>query len=98
MTDEPIEEFRLDEIAEGQRPCPVCGSTMQVQRKQGISIDVCPEHGIWLDDGELEKIVKSIRTQMGSRHRRSLQRARRGSRSDGVVAGSIFGFWALLWD
>ncbi len=39
--------------------CPVCKDvTLLMSEKKGIEIDYCPEcRGIWLDRGELEKLV-----------------------------------------
>ncbi len=40
--------------------CPVCKDvTLLMSEKQGIEIDYCPEcRGIWLDRGELEKLLE----------------------------------------
>lgn len=39
--------------------CPNCNTTLMMTDKQGVEIDYCPEcRGIWLDRGELEKIVE----------------------------------------
>lgn len=40
--------------------CPVCKDTNLVMSdRQGIEIDYCPEcRGVWLDRGELDKIVE----------------------------------------
>ena len=39
--------------------CPVCKDvTLLMSEKQGVEIDYCPEcRGIWLDRGELEKLI-----------------------------------------
>ncbi|MEZ4390368.1 MAG: zf-TFIIB domain-containing protein [Polyangiales bacterium] len=38
--------------------CPVCGQSMQKQNiPQGIELDLCNEHGVWLDRGELEAML-----------------------------------------
>ena len=38
--------------------CPRCGVEMNVADQQGMEIDYCPVcHGVWLDQGELHKIV-----------------------------------------
>ena len=38
--------------------CPNCNATLLMTDKQGVEIDYCPEcRGIWLDKGELEKIM-----------------------------------------
>ena len=39
--------------------CPVCNTNLQVSDRQGIEIDYCPQcRGIWLDRGELDKILE----------------------------------------
>jgi Zn-finger nucleic acid-binding protein len=40
--------------------CPLCTDQMLMPRfRAGIEIDVCPNcHGMWLDRGELEKLVE----------------------------------------
>ena len=38
--------------------CPKCNITLLMTDRQGVEIDYCPEcRGIWLDRGELEKII-----------------------------------------
>ncbi|MEI8390678.1 MAG: zf-TFIIB domain-containing protein [bacterium] len=39
--------------------CPHCNVNLVMSEKQGVEIDYCPEcRGIWLDRGELEKIIE----------------------------------------
>jgi len=39
--------------------CPVCGVALVMSERQNIEIDYCPEcRGIWLDRGELDKIIE----------------------------------------
>lgn len=39
--------------------CPVDGATLVPMERQGIEIDHCPTcRGVWLDRGELDKIVE----------------------------------------
>ena len=43
----------------GGMRCPVCAVTLSMSDRQGIEIDFCPEcRGVWLDRGELDKIVE----------------------------------------
>lgn len=42
--------------------CPSCNTELKMSDRQGIEIDYCPEcRGVWLDRGELDKIIE--RTQ-----------------------------------
>lgn len=39
--------------------CPNCDATLLMTEKKGVEIDYCPQcRGVWLDRGELEKIVE----------------------------------------
>lgn len=39
--------------------CPRCNVTLLMTDRQGVEIDYCPQcRGIWLDRGELEKIIE----------------------------------------
>ena len=39
--------------------CPVDGSELKISERQGIEIDYCPQcRGVWLDRGELDKIIE----------------------------------------
>lgn len=39
--------------------CPKCTETLHITDRQGIEIDFCPVcRGVWLDSGELEKIIE----------------------------------------
>lgn len=44
--------------------CPSCGTGLVVSDRQGIEIDYCPScRGVWLDRGELDKIVDRSQTE-----------------------------------
>jgi Zn-finger nucleic acid-binding protein len=39
--------------------CPIDGTTLVMAERQGVEIDYCPEcRGVWLDRGELDKIIE----------------------------------------
>ena len=41
-----------------QKLCPTDGTPLTEMVKNGVTIDVCPEcKGVWLDRGELEKLI-----------------------------------------
>ncbi len=44
--------------------CPVCpNSTLTMTERQGIEIDYCPScRGVWLDRGELDKLIERSAT------------------------------------
>src|SRR5829696_1695000 len=40
-------------------PCPVCRIPLVMSERQGVEIDYCPQcRGVWLDRGELDKIIE----------------------------------------
>jgi uncharacterized protein len=45
--------------------CPICPSTsLLMTDRQGVSIDYCPQcRGVWLDRGELDKLVEMAAAQ-----------------------------------
>ena len=44
--------------------CPNDGATLTISERGGIEIDYCPEcRGVWLDRGELDKIIERSLTQ-----------------------------------
>lgn len=43
-------------------PCPVCTVPLVMSDRQGVEIDYCPQcRGVWLDRGELDKIIERAR-------------------------------------
>lgn len=41
--------------------CPVDNTTLAISERSGIEIDYCPEcRGVWLDRGELDKLIKGV--------------------------------------
>ena len=42
--------------------CPVCKVALVMTDRQGVEIDYCPQcRGVWLDRGELDKILERSR-------------------------------------
>ena len=40
-------------------PCPICKTGLTLSDRQGVEIDYCPTcRGVWLDRGELDKILE----------------------------------------
>ena len=45
--------------------CPVDNTTLVMSERQGIEIDYCPTcRGVWLDRGEIDKIIERSQGQM----------------------------------
>lgn len=39
--------------------CPLCKTELKMSERSGIEIDYCPQcRGVWLDKGELDKIIE----------------------------------------
>ena len=46
-------------MTEAAMPCPVCRVPLVMSERQGVEIDYCPQcRGVWLDRGELDKIIE----------------------------------------
>lgn len=47
--------------------CPVCqDSNLLMTERQGVEIDDCPQcRGVWLDRGELDKLIDRSATRAG---------------------------------
>ena len=47
--------------------CPVDGTTLLVTDRSGVEIDYCPQCcGVWLDRGELDKIIDRSASASGT--------------------------------
>jgi uncharacterized protein len=48
--------------------CPVCNLDLLMMERQGVEIDYCKQcRGVWLDRGELYKIIERARSEMPQR-------------------------------
>ena len=46
--------------------CPVDGATLVMTERSGVEIDYCPQcRGVWLDRGELDKIIERVALTQG---------------------------------
>lgn len=44
--------------------CPNDGTTLMMSERQGVEIDYCPQcRGVWLDRGELDKILDRAKAE-----------------------------------
>lgn len=47
--------------------CPHCSTTLVMSDRQGIEIDYCPDcRGVWLDRGELDKLIERASSDASS--------------------------------
>jgi len=81
--------------------CPVCSNVeLKMAERQSVEIDYCPKcRGVWLDRGELDKIIEfSVPQRPAERSRRpeefgvdqdNLERGKRKRRS---ALGDLFDF------
>ena len=47
--------------------CPKCNVTLTIADRQGVEIDFCPTcRGVWLDRGELDKIIDRFASTTGA--------------------------------
>lgn len=45
--------------------CPTDSATLVMSERSGVEIDYCPEcRGVWLDRGELDKIIERAESEM----------------------------------
>ncbi|MBN2712948.1 MAG: zf-TFIIB domain-containing protein [Planctomycetes bacterium] len=79
---------------EGERPCPICGAVMESNIVKGVNVDLCAEHGVWLDNGELESIVRKIK---GYEKRRASSAAKK-AKSEGKRDALALGWLSLLFE
>jgi len=50
---------RTDDQEDHDMQCPTDGTTLTMSERSGIEIDYCPQcRGVWLDRGELDKIIE----------------------------------------
>ena len=90
--------------------CPECEMPMEAKNFEDVLIDSCPScRGVWLDRGELQKIIAHVRRQEAEEPSGSLEptaAAPPPSPSADVRAGKIdrkkkkkkFGLWDALED
>lgn len=69
-----IEQKETRKEPESNRPdsvtlmlCPICKVALTMSDRQGGEIDYCPQcRGVWLDRGELDKIIERSAAEMAS--------------------------------
>ena len=63
---------------------PIDGVTMRQIRRYGIELDVCPTSGgVWLDKGELEKLIALVTDEAVQSVEADVERSRKAGRTYG---------------
>jgi Zn-finger nucleic acid-binding protein len=63
--------------------CPNCEETLVMTERQGVEIDYCPKcRGVWLDKGELDKIIEKSTSAQSSQDFKSNQDKKRRQYDD----------------
>jgi len=76
--------------------CPVDGTQLAMSEREGVEIDYCPScRGIWLDRGELDKIIERdgerVVGSRGGKDEGEDEGRRRGKRRSGLADLFDFG-------
>lgn len=62
--------------------CPNCNQSMSALMRKDVEFDMCPEcRGVWLDRGELEKLMDAARSEAVDRTRSGSFDDERGMRN-----------------
>jgi Zn-finger nucleic acid-binding protein len=83
--------------------CPICAVELMMSERSGVEIDYCPKcRGVWLDRGELDKIVARSWTEeaagLGDRYEARRDKAgghrddRAGKPRSKSLLGDLFDF------
>lgn len=68
--------------------CPACRIDLIISERQGIEIDYCPKcRGIWLDRGELDKIIERSVGGGDGRSRYDVEAAQHSGHGHGRESG-----------
>ena len=87
--------------------CPSCEIAMEVQNYEDVMIDACPScRGVWLDRGELQKIIAHVRRQeaempsgsFDAAPARQPRQAAGGAGQEKPRKSKKRGFWDLIED
>lgn len=72
--------------------CPNDNTTLMMSDKNGVEIDYCPEcRGVWLDRGELDKIIEKADSYSSPHDRRTRDNQENEDERGGFLS-DLFGF------
>jgi len=74
------ELYVQNEKGEDDMNCPACNVALVMSERQGVEIDYCPQcRGVWLDRGELDKVIERSTSETSQRSSRESDYDRRDS-------------------
>ena len=71
-------------------PCPSCGALMNRKnfgQTSGVIVDVCQQHGVWFDPGELPRVLAFVESGGLERARRRDEERRHRQRQEQLQSG-----------
>lgn len=72
--------------------CPNCDETLVMTERQGIEIDYCPKcRGVWLDKGELDKIIERSSVQSQQELKQNKEKEKKQYEDDDDDDDGFFG-------
>lgn len=79
-------------ISTKARACPRCRKAMKETLVSEVSVDICPEcHGVWLDHGELKRLVKKYEKGGLKGDARVVEEVRGGVRDESATGRAMNG-------
>ncbi|MEM7164976.1 MAG: zf-TFIIB domain-containing protein [Planctomycetota bacterium] len=70
-----------------ERSCPVCAEVLVPGDRFQVHFEYCEAHGVWLDDGELEQLLRWTTAGAKVRRRELLRKAKTRGRMSGLFLG-----------
>jgi Zn-finger nucleic acid-binding protein len=71
--------------------CPNCEETLVMTERQGVEIDYCPKcRGVWLDKGELDKIIEKSAADSSQQLKQQDEKRKRQYNDDDDDEGGFF--------
>lgn len=74
--------------------CPVCARPMSAERQYRITLDICEEHGVWFDRGELPELIDRLNRINRIKNDAAVREATRSGKLRGIFGGWV----SLLFD
>ncbi len=72
--------------------CPNCDEILVMTERQGIEIDYCPKcRGVWLDKGELDKIIERSSVQSQQELKQNKEKEKKQYEDDDDDDDGFFG-------